>query len=558
MNLTATDAWYKANYQYLLTGVTSVYQALNRYIAYQQNQTSETVSEAPTDFVSGAADMNPPPALEQLCTTFNLSSFEGNILLLGVGMAIHPNFPTLCADAQGNSEMCFPTFSLALQVFPEAHWSAFTPKAPLRRWQLLQISRGQVISLCPFQIDESILHYLLGEPYQDQQLLSLIQPLSIEVNSNFPLSPSHQQIAERITTLWKRNHVGQIQEHGDAERGKLPPSSIPVIQLCGSQLEAKWEIAAMAGAILGRQVQVMSAHRLPTQAEDLDHFIQRWKRQVALTGHILLLDCDRINTTDPVFTSTIGQLIEKTHTPLIITTVERLSSFRRSLLSFDVPQLSHHEQICLWQSHLGSMAAELNGQVESLVVQFNLSASAIQAACLSMATTELDDNSNPQSPTLTENEVTPPKRGRKKKTDQSQAPIQPPQSQVPHQLWDICRTLARPRLDDLAQRIEPTATWDDLVLPQAFLRRIRFILSFPFPDAQSRSEIWQRIFPKQTPTKKLDFRKLGKLNVAGGTIRNIAMNAAFLAADAGEPVMMKHILAATKSESLKLGRMLLN
>ena len=302
----------------------------------------------------------------------------------------------------------------------------------------------------------------------------------------------------------------------------------------------------------------MSAHRLPTQAEDLDHFIQRWKRQVALTGHILLLDCDRINTTDPVFTSTIGQLIEKTHTPLIITTVERLSSFRRSLLSFDVPQLSHHEQICLWQSHLGSMAAELNGQVESLVVQFNLSASAIQAACLSMATTELDDNSNPQSPTLTENEVTPPKRGRKKKTDQSQAPIQPPQSQVPHQLWDICRTLARPRLDDLAQRIEPTATWDDLVLPQAFLRRIRFILSFPFPDAQSRSEIWQRIFPKQTPTKKLDFRKLGKLNVAGGTIRNIAMNAAFLAADAGEPVMMKHILAATKSESLKLGRMLLN
>ncbi|NEQ22364.1 MAG: ATP-binding protein, partial [Microcoleus sp. SIO2G3] len=93
-------------------------------------------------------------------------------------------------------------------------------------------------------------------------------------------------------------------------------------------------------------------------------------------------------------------------------------------------------------------------------------------------------------------------------------------------------------------------------LDQAFLRRIRFVISFPFPDAKARAKIWQRIFPNRTPTQGLDVDKLGKLNVAGGNIRNIALNAAFLAAEAGESVMMKHIAQATKSECLKLERTL--
>lgn len=91
-------------------------------------------------------------------------------------------------------------------------------------------------------------------------------------------------------------------------------------------------------------------------------------------------------------------------------------------------------------------------------------------------------------------------------------------------------------------------------LDQAFLRRIRFIVQFPFPDATQRTEIWQRIFPRQTPTQDLDYGKLAKLNVSGGNIRNIALNAAFLAADAGEAVEMKHILQAAKSEYAKLER----
>jgi SpoVK/Ycf46/Vps4 family AAA+-type ATPase len=93
-------------------------------------------------------------------------------------------------------------------------------------------------------------------------------------------------------------------------------------------------------------------------------------------------------------------------------------------------------------------------------------------------------------------------------------------------------------------------------LDSAFLRRIRFLVAFPFPEASSRSEIWQRIFPPQTPTQGLDYEKLAQLKVAGGNIRNIAMNAAFTAADTDEPVMMKHILQAAQREYLKLKRLL--
>jgi SpoVK/Ycf46/Vps4 family AAA+-type ATPase len=89
---------------------------------------------------------------------------------------------------------------------------------------------------------------------------------------------------------------------------------------------------------------------------------------------------------------------------------------------------------------------------------------------------------------------------------------------------------------------------------QAFLRRIRFVVQFPFPDAKQREEIWQRIFPSKTPTQGLHYRRLAKLSVAGGSIRNIALNAAFLAADENLPVEMKHILLASQSEYIKLER----
>jgi hypothetical protein len=91
-------------------------------------------------------------------------------------------------------------------------------------------------------------------------------------------------------------------------------------------------------------------------------------------------------------------------------------------------------------------------------------------------------------------------------------------------------------------------------LDTAFLRRLRFIVAFPFPDAAQRAEIWRRTLPPEAPTHGLEFEKLARLNVAGGDIRNVALSAAFLAAEAGEPVTMKHLLQAARGEYIKLER----
>ncbi len=88
----------------------------------------------------------------------------------------------------------------------------------------------------------------------------------------------------------------------------------------------------------------------------------------------------------------------------------------------------------------------------------------------------------------------------------------------------------------------------------AFLRRIRFVIEFPFPDAAHRARIWQNVFPASTPISGLDPERLGRLNVTGGIIRNIATHAAFLAAHDAGPVRMSHVREATRTEYAKLER----
>jgi SpoVK/Ycf46/Vps4 family AAA+-type ATPase len=94
-------------------------------------------------------------------------------------------------------------------------------------------------------------------------------------------------------------------------------------------------------------------------------------------------------------------------------------------------------------------------------------------------------------------------------------------------------------------------------LDKAFQRRLRFIVDFPFPNAEQRVSIWERAFPAETPTEGLDAKRLASLNMAGGGIRNIALNAAFLAAEQGTAVRMSDVLAATRIEAVKSERPLM-
>ena len=91
-------------------------------------------------------------------------------------------------------------------------------------------------------------------------------------------------------------------------------------------------------------------------------------------------------------------------------------------------------------------------------------------------------------------------------------------------------------------------------LDSAFLRRITFLVAFPFPDQTMRGCIWERMFPSAMPSEGLDYGKLARLNLAGGNIRNIALNAAYIAADLDQPVRMEHLLTAARRECAKIDR----
>ena len=88
-------------------------------------------------------------------------------------------------------------------------------------------------------------------------------------------------------------------------------------------------------------------------------------------------------------------------------------------------------------------------------------------------------------------------------------------------------------------------------LDAAFLRRLRFVVDIPFPDQGLRYRIWERAFPVGTPTEGLDVAALSRLDVTGGSIVVIAVNAAFLAAAEGEPVTMDRIARAARGEFRK-------
>jgi AAA+ superfamily predicted ATPase len=95
-------------------------------------------------------------------------------------------------------------------------------------------------------------------------------------------------------------------------------------------------------------------------------------------------------------------------------------------------------------------------------------------------------------------------------------------------------------------------------LDESFTRRLAFTVHFPFPDADSRARIWAGIWPKETPlADDVDPDLLARqLKLSGGNIKNVALAAAFLAADEGSPVRLAHVLRAVRREYQKMGKVL--
>jgi len=423
--------WFEFNQRHLVAALGQVREALERHAAREPEEAAPRVAPPADEAQAG----RPRPALEVLCERFGLSGFERGVLLLCAGVELDASFAQLCARAQGDPERQQPTFGLALAALPGAHWSALSPAAPLRRWRLVEVA-GDSVTRSPLRIDERVLHHLAGLEHLDARLAALAEPL----RQTGELVPSQRELAERLAAVWLQSK-----------------SQLPALQLCGGEGDDKRAVALHVCALVGLGLNATSAQALPSNPAESDVLARLWTRESALGNFALLLDCDELEAGDAAAETSVARLIDRCDCPLILLTRERLRTRQRPVITADVAKPTTSEQCAAWQRSLGAEAAQLNGAIETLASQFFLGSRAIGAASQEARALARAD-------------------GEETRGGLAEA------------LWDACRAQARPRLDNLAQRIEPAAGWEDLVLPAAQVNLLREIAA----QVRQRATVYER------------------------------------------------------------------
>jgi AAA+ superfamily predicted ATPase len=635
MTAMMSESWTLKNQQYLLT-------CMEQTKAFLKGQPSKADDKLePEPFWNG----EPLPAIEHVCQTFSLSSFERHVLLLCAAEELDSEVSGLCAVAHGNQNASYPTFSIALTAFPDPHWSALSPTAPLRLFKLVSLlGLPQVpITRCQLRIEERVLHYLAGISYVERSLHGLVEQVRDDTSAAAAVK-SHDSAANLILRAW----------------GKIRPLRA---QLVGPDEASKKTVASSVCRQLGLGLWQISGELVPQSPEELEKLVQVWDRESALLGSALYVKATDL---EAAAEKIVKRFLIRMAGPAFLSTSEhwRQDSFMPAV---EVSKPTKREQRLLWESLLGTSDEQLADAISLVLNQFDLSAASIQSAA-SDAVLAMSSGEDSRAA-----------------------------------LWAAGKRVARPTLSELAKRITPKATMDDLVLGErekellrgiiasarqrlrvyeqcgfastserglgisvlfagdngtgkttaaeaiaheldldlyridlsivvnkyigeteknlkrifdaaedggaillfdeadalfgkrsevkdshdrysnievgyllqrmesyrglavlttnlknsldnAFTRRIRFTVNFPFPDEKSRMEIWKKVFPKSVPVDDLDIVRLAKFDLAGGNIRNIALGASFMAAEEDLPINMAHITRATRQEYDKIGR----
>jgi hypothetical protein len=246
---------------------------------------------------------------------------------------------------------------------------------------------------------------------------------------------SHQQVAEAVAQVW-------LQSSG---------TSLPLVQLCGPDVTGKRAIAAAACQQVGVDLHAIAVETLPAELSQLTLMQRLCEREWTLSGMGLLLEWDWAEFRDPEREGAIARFADAVRVPTILSTPDRRSQRQRSLVTFDISAPTAEEQRALWHQALGDSTLTLNGHLDPLVSQFNLNSAQIRSACVKLNGQSVE--SDPAS-----------------------------------HLWDICRIQARSRLDELAQRIDSSTGWDDLILPE----KERGILADIAAHVRQRTTVYER------------------------------------------------------------------
>jgi hypothetical protein len=350
-------------------------------------------------------------ALDEVAHALGLSAFERRLLALAAAVELDGETAALAAAAQGGSDPR-PTFALALAALPGGHWDAIAPSSPLRRWRLLELGAGHTLATRPLRLDERILHHLTGLPALDERLRGIV---SIALPA--PQAPSHERLACEL------GHVVA------SARARC------AVRLEGDDVEGRMSVARTLAHDRGLVPLVIRAAGLAHAADALADQALLVDREIVLLDGLAIVDPG--DAPEDVVATLLGML----RCPVVVVVGTHPGRAEgRVAIGRSVALPAPAEQRALWSRALGRAPSEdLEAAVAGVAQHYRLSATAVDAIARELGSTAGADR------------------------DAAGA------------LRRLCRERSRAQMDDLAERIDPGATWDDLVLPAGHLELLHEI-----------------------------------------------------------------------------------
>jgi hypothetical protein len=381
--------------------------------------TAEQLAQAAEE-LRASESASPPPAMLMISQSFGLSRFESEILLLCAAMELDTRIPALAASAQGNAHLPYPTFALAMTLFEEPAWSALSPEGPLRHWRLIEINQpgAQPLTTSALRADERIVNFLKGLNYLDDRLATLLLPMPpLDGFPGTELPASHQRKVEAILRSLQQTRNG----------------ALPVVQLVGTDAASKQIIAHGVIAALGLRLYRLPVELLPSQPGDLETLARLAERETALWPLAIYLEArepDRESKNDVA--PLINRFLARNNGFIFLDVTEARPELGRTAITVEVAKPTPVEQAQAWSAALGP---EPDGLAATLASQFNLNLLTIGQVASTVLLEPINDPSERRD-----------------------------------QLWNACLAATRPGLDRLAERIEPKASWGDIVLPETEMK----------------------------------------------------------------------------------------
>jgi hypothetical protein len=558
-----------------------------------------------------ARRIEPPPAVDVLAALFGLSAFEVDVLVLCLAAELDSRVPGLCAVANGDAHRAAVTCSLAMAASPAPEWAAISPSAPLRYWHLVDVDTAVVgpFTAAPLRLDERILHFAKGLNTFDESLLGVIAPVEVAA----VVAPSQDVVVDAIADGWRPGVVMLVGPNTAAIRNVAASAAarhgclLHEISLhalsAGDGLARRWQretrlwpvalytdasdhdvtpaiVAALRrwGAEAATPVLVGVREAVASLANDgPTHDVatptpseQRrlWQDVVddataAQRAAALDLDVTEIARGDArsarVELDGLAQRIDTTASwDDLVLPAEPLRLLRT------IAEQAHHRSLVYddwgWRERRSrglGITALFSGEsgvgktlaAEVLATELGVDLYRIDlAGVVSKYIGETEKN-------LRRVFDAAERAGALLFFDEADA-LFGKRSEV----RDSHDRYANIEIDYLLTRMEAyrglavLATNVRQALDPAFTRRLRFIVAFPFPGAVERRRIWELAFPPGAPQADLDWDRLARLNLSGGSIAAVALNAAFLAAARGSAIDTDAVLDAVRIELRKLER----